>query len=106
MARIVQTLSVFSRSDGGLLKIAHRGYILVNGKIMVEGPIEKVSQSKVLEKAFFGEILNPSSPTDLVFRMTSKEKRFQGGFFCHSEYAMILDIDKNTSPIVLWLDVA
>lgn len=39
-----------------LLKIAHRGYILVAGKIMVEGPIEKVSQSKVLEKAFFGEL--------------------------------------------------
>jgi len=39
-----------------LLKIAHRGYILVAGKIMVEGPVEKVSQSAVLEKAFFGEL--------------------------------------------------
>lgn len=39
-----------------LLKIAHRGYILVAGEIMVEGPIEKISQSNALEKAFFGEL--------------------------------------------------
>lgn len=39
-----------------LLKIAHRGYILVQGKIAVEGPVEKVAQSDVLEKAFFGEL--------------------------------------------------
>ena len=39
-----------------LLKIAHRGYILVAGEIMVEGPIEKISQSDALEKAFFGEL--------------------------------------------------
>lgn len=39
-----------------LLQIAHRGYILVAGKIMVEGPIEKISKSDALEKAFFGEL--------------------------------------------------
>lgn len=39
-----------------LLNIAHRGYILVGGKIMIEGPVENVSQSEVLEKAFFGEL--------------------------------------------------
>lgn len=39
-----------------LLKIAHRGYILVAGKIMVEGSVEKVTESGVLEKAFFGEL--------------------------------------------------
>jgi ABC-type branched-subunit amino acid transport system ATPase component len=39
-----------------LLKIAHRGYILVAGKVAVEGPVDKVAQSDVLEKAFFGEL--------------------------------------------------
>lgn len=39
-----------------LLKIAHRGYILVAGKIMLEGPVEKVRESDALEKAFFGEL--------------------------------------------------
>jgi ABC-type branched-subunit amino acid transport system ATPase component len=39
-----------------LLKIAHRGVILVAGKVMIEGQVEKVSESKVLEKAFFGEL--------------------------------------------------
>lgn len=39
-----------------LLKIAHRGVILVAGKVAVEGPVEKVAQSAVLEKAFFGEL--------------------------------------------------
>lgn len=39
-----------------LLQIAHRGYILVAGKIMVEGSIDKISQSNALEKAFFGEL--------------------------------------------------
>ena len=39
-----------------LLKIAHRGVILAQGKIAVEGPVEKVAQSDVLEKAFFGEL--------------------------------------------------
>lgn len=39
-----------------LLKIAHRGYILVAGKIMVEGPVEKLSHSDALERAFFGEL--------------------------------------------------
>jgi branched-chain amino acid transport system ATP-binding protein len=39
-----------------LLKIAHRGYILVQGKIAVQGPVEKLTASDVLEKAFFGEL--------------------------------------------------
>ncbi|MDP3975946.1 MAG: ABC transporter ATP-binding protein [bacterium] len=39
-----------------LLQIAHRGYILVAGKIMLEGPVEKLRDSDVLEKAFFGEL--------------------------------------------------
>lgn len=39
-----------------LLKIAHRGIILVAGQVAVEGPVEKVAQSEVLEKAFFGEL--------------------------------------------------
>jgi branched-chain amino acid transport system ATP-binding protein len=39
-----------------LLKIAHRGYILVQGKIVVEGSVDKVAKSNVLAKAFFGEL--------------------------------------------------
>lgn len=39
-----------------LLHVAHRGYILVKGKIAMEGPIEKLSDSKTLEKVFFGEL--------------------------------------------------
>jgi branched-chain amino acid transport system ATP-binding protein len=39
-----------------LLTIAHRGYILVNGKIKVEGQVDKITNSTALEKAFFGEI--------------------------------------------------
>jgi len=39
-----------------LLHIAHRGYILVKGKIAMEGPVEKLSDSKTLEKVFFGEL--------------------------------------------------
>lgn len=39
-----------------LLKIADRGVILVAGNIAVEGAVEEVAQSEVLEKAFFGEL--------------------------------------------------
>lgn len=39
-----------------LLHIAHRGYILVKGKIAMEGPVESLSDSKTLEKVFFGEL--------------------------------------------------
>ena len=39
-----------------LMKIAHRGVILVAGKVAVEGPVEHVAASDVLEKAFFGEL--------------------------------------------------
>jgi len=39
-----------------LLNIAHRGVILVSGKIAVEGPVETVASSDALEKAFFGEL--------------------------------------------------
>lgn len=39
-----------------LLHIAHRGYILAEGKIILEGPVEKLSHSSVLEKVFFGEL--------------------------------------------------
>jgi len=39
-----------------LLKIAHRGYILVAGRIAVEGSVDKVASSDALEKAFFGEL--------------------------------------------------
>ncbi len=39
-----------------LLKIAHRGYVLVAGEVAVEGPIDQVAKSDVLEKAFFGEL--------------------------------------------------
>lgn len=39
-----------------LLNIAHRGYILASGKIVLEGPIKKLSHSSVLEKVFFGEM--------------------------------------------------
>lgn len=39
-----------------LLHIAHRGYILAEGKIILDGPVEKLSDSSVLEKVFFGEL--------------------------------------------------
>lgn len=39
-----------------LLNVAHRGYILVKGEIAMEGPVEKLSDSKTLEKVFFGEL--------------------------------------------------
>lgn len=39
-----------------LLHIAHRAYILAKGKIVLEGPVEKLSHSSVLEKVFFGEL--------------------------------------------------
>ena len=39
-----------------LLHIAHRGYILAEGKIIIEGPVEKLSDSSVLQKVFFGEL--------------------------------------------------
>lgn len=39
-----------------LLKIAHRGYILVQGKIAIEGSAQELTRSDVLEKAFFGEL--------------------------------------------------
>ncbi|QQR83265.1 ABC transporter ATP-binding protein [Candidatus Peregrinibacteria bacterium] len=39
-----------------LLNIAHRGYILAEGKMLMEGPVEKLADSKNLEKVFFGEI--------------------------------------------------
>ena len=39
-----------------LLNIAHRGYILAEGKIILEGSVEKISSSDVLEKVFFGEL--------------------------------------------------
>ncbi len=39
-----------------LLHVAHRGYLLVKGEIVTEGPIAKLSDSKTLEKAFFGEL--------------------------------------------------
>ncbi|MFH1012650.1 MAG: ABC transporter ATP-binding protein [Candidatus Peregrinibacteria bacterium] len=39
-----------------LLHIAHRGYILAEGRIVLEGPVAKLSSSEVLQKVFFGEI--------------------------------------------------
>ena len=39
-----------------LLHIAHRGYILVKGEVAMEGSVEKLSDSKTLEKVFFGEL--------------------------------------------------
>ena len=39
-----------------LLHIAHRAYILVKGQVVMEGPVEKLSDSKTLEKVFFGEL--------------------------------------------------
>jgi len=39
-----------------LLGIAHRGYILAQGKIALEGLVSELSQSSVLEKVFFGEL--------------------------------------------------
>lgn len=39
-----------------LLNIAHRGYILAKGKVILEGSIDKLSHSSVLEKVFFGEL--------------------------------------------------
>ncbi len=39
-----------------LLNIAHRGYILAEGKIVLEGPIEKLSDSHTLEQVFFGTL--------------------------------------------------
>lgn len=39
-----------------LMKIAHRGYILAEGKVLVEGDMEKISKSDMLEKVFFGEL--------------------------------------------------
>ncbi len=39
-----------------LLGIAHRGYILAQGKIALEGPVSELSRSSVLEKVFFGEM--------------------------------------------------
>lgn len=39
-----------------LLHIAHRGYILVKGQIAMEGPVDQLSDSKTLEKVFFGEL--------------------------------------------------
>lgn len=39
-----------------LLNVAHRGYILAEGKIILEGKVEKLASSTVLEKVFFGEL--------------------------------------------------
>ncbi len=39
-----------------LLAIAHRGYILAEGKIALEGPVKDLANSKTLEKVFFGEL--------------------------------------------------
>lgn len=39
-----------------LLNIAQRGYILAEGKIVLEGPIEKLSDSRTLEQVFFGTL--------------------------------------------------
>ena len=39
-----------------LLNVAHRGYILAEGKIILEGPVKKLASSDVLEKVFFGEL--------------------------------------------------
>ena len=39
-----------------LLKVAHRGYIMVGGRIMVHGSIDRVAGSEMLAKAFFGEL--------------------------------------------------
>lgn len=39
-----------------LLTVAHRGYILAEGKILLEGPIKKLATSEILEKVFFGEL--------------------------------------------------
>lgn len=39
-----------------LLKMAHRGYILAEGKVLLEGDTSQIAKSDVLEKAFFGEL--------------------------------------------------
>lgn len=39
-----------------LLHIAHRGYILAKGKIILQGSVDQLSDSAVLEKVFFGEM--------------------------------------------------
>lgn len=39
-----------------LLHIAHRGYILAEGRIVLEGPVQKLSDSRTLGKVFFGEL--------------------------------------------------
>lgn len=38
-----------------LLKIAHRGYVLAEGRVLLEGKAKDIAESDVLEKAFFGE---------------------------------------------------
>lgn len=55
-AKFGTAIVVVEHNLRSLLKIAHRGYILVAGKMMLEGTVAEVSQSKVLEKAFFGEL--------------------------------------------------
>jgi branched-chain amino acid transport system ATP-binding protein len=39
-----------------LLNVAHRGYIIAQGKMIMEGSVEKLVDSKNLEKIFFGEL--------------------------------------------------
>jgi branched-chain amino acid transport system ATP-binding protein len=39
-----------------LLNIAHRGYILAEGKVVLEGAIKDLAISDTLEKVFFGEL--------------------------------------------------
>ncbi|PIZ72089.1 ABC transporter ATP-binding protein [Candidatus Peregrinibacteria bacterium CG_4_10_14_0_2_um_filter_43_11] len=40
-----------------LLKVAHRGYIIAQGKMVMEGSVETLADSKNLEKVFFGELV-------------------------------------------------
>lgn len=39
-----------------LLTIAHRGYIIAEGKIFMEGSVEKLADSATLHKVFFGDL--------------------------------------------------
>jgi branched-chain amino acid transport system ATP-binding protein len=55
------TVLLVEQNARGALKIAHRGYVLETGRIVLEGSAEDLLASREMQRAYLGRDINPES---------------------------------------------